>query len=38
MNVGSRQLKEFEDVIEAGELVVLADVPPERDSRLALVP
>lgn len=30
MNVGNRRLKEFEDAIEAGELMVLADVPPER--------
>jgi len=30
MNVGSRRLKEFEYAIEAGELMVLADVLPER--------
>lgn len=30
MNVGNRRLKEFEDAIEAGELLVLADVPRER--------
>jgi hypothetical protein len=30
MNVGYRRIKEFEDAIEAGELMVLADVPPER--------
>ena len=30
MNVGNRQTKEFEDAIEAGELLVMADVPRER--------
>ena len=30
MNVGNRRLKQFEDAIEAGELLVLADVPRER--------
>ena len=30
MNVGNRRLKAFEDAIEAGKLMVLADVPPER--------
>lgn len=30
MNVGNRQIKEFEGAIEAGELLVLADVPRER--------
>jgi hypothetical protein len=29
MNVGYRRIKEFEAAIEAGELMVLADVPPE---------
>lgn len=30
MNVGNRQTKEFEDAIEAGKLLVMADVPRER--------
>ncbi len=30
MNIGNRRTKEFEDAIEAGELLVLADVPTER--------
>ncbi len=30
MNVGNRRTKQFEDAIEAGELLVLADVPHER--------
>lgn len=30
MNVGNRRIKEFEDAIEAGEFLVLADVAPER--------
>ncbi len=30
MSVGNRQTKAFEDAIEAGELLVLADVPSER--------
>jgi len=30
MSVDNRQLKEFEDAIEAGELLILADVPTER--------
>lgn len=30
MNVGNRRTKEFEDAIEAGELLVLADVPADR--------
>ncbi len=30
MNVGNRQIKKFEGAIEAGELLVLADVPRER--------
>jgi hypothetical protein len=30
MNVGNRRIKEFEDAIEAGELLVLVDVPVDR--------
>ena len=30
MSIGNRRIKEFEGAIEAGELLVLADVPPER--------
>ena len=30
MNVGNRRIKQFEDAIEAGEILVLADVFPER--------
>jgi hypothetical protein len=30
MNVGNRRIKEFEDAIEARELLVLADVPMDR--------
>lgn len=30
MSVGNRRVKEFESAIEAGQLLVLADVPPER--------
>ena len=30
MNVGNRRIKEFEDAIEAGHFLVLADVPMER--------
>ena len=30
MSVGNRRIKEFEDAIEAGEFLVLADVTPER--------
>ena len=30
MSVGNRRIKEFEDAIEAGEFLVLADVAPER--------
>jgi len=30
MSVGNRRTKEFEDAIEAGELLVLADVPADR--------
>ncbi len=30
MNVGNRRIKAFEDAIEAGELLVLADVPTDR--------
>ena len=30
MNVGNRRTKEFEDAIEAGELLVMADVSSER--------
>jgi len=30
MSVGNRQTKEFEDAIEAGELLVMVDVPRER--------
>lgn len=30
MSVGNRRVKEFEDAIEAGELLVMADVPAER--------
>jgi len=30
MSIGNRRIKEFEDAIEAGEFLVLADVPPER--------
>ena len=30
MSVDNRQLKEFEDAIEAGELLILADVSPDR--------
>ena len=30
MSVDNRQLKEFEDAIEAGELLVMVDVPRER--------
>ncbi len=30
MNVGNRRTQQFEDAIEAGELLVLADVPHER--------
>ena len=34
MNVGNRRTKEFEDAIEAGELLVLADVPSKRVSEI----
>ncbi len=34
MNVGNRRLKEFEDAIEAGELLVLADVPADRVDKI----
>ncbi len=34
MSVGNRRTKEFEDAIEAGEMLVLADVPPERVEEL----
>ncbi len=34
MNVGNRQTKEFEDAVEAGELLVLADVPTDRVSEI----
>ena len=34
MNVGSRRLKEFEDAIERGELLVLADVPVNRTDEI----
>ncbi len=30
MNVGNRRIKEFEDAIEAGNFLVLADVSPDR--------
>ncbi|PXX18388.1 DUF1269 domain-containing protein [Nitrosomonas ureae] len=30
MSVGNRQIKEFEDAIEAGKLLVLVDVPTDR--------
>jgi len=30
MSIGNRRTKQFENAIEAGELLVLADVPPER--------
>ena len=30
MNVGNRRIKEFEDAIEAGRFLVLADVPADR--------
>jgi hypothetical protein len=30
MSFDSRRIKEFEDAIEAGELLVLADVPMDR--------
>ncbi len=30
MNVGNRRIKEFEDAIESGELLVLVDVPKDR--------
>ena len=34
MNVGNRRIKEFEGAIEAGELLVLADVPANRVDEL----
>ncbi|MCB1935470.1 MAG: DUF1269 domain-containing protein [Nitrosomonas sp.] len=30
MSIGNRRIKEFEDAIEAGEFLVLADVAPDR--------
>jgi hypothetical protein len=30
MNIGNTRLKRFEEAIEAGQLLVLADVPRER--------
>lgn len=30
MSIGNRRIKEFEDAIEAGEFLVLADVPKDR--------